>query len=82
MSVATQPAAADPRFENAAIADMKRIFSKQQATALQWRTSVASARIARLDKLRDALLEREEAIKAAPAPPTSASPSPRSTSAS
>ena len=65
MSVATQPAAADPRFENAAIADMKRIFSKQQATALQWRTSVASARIARLDKLRDALLEREEAIKAA-----------------
>lgn len=63
MSAAVQSNEADPRFENAAIADMKRVFAKQQETALKWRTSTVAERIERLDKLRDALLKYEDAIK-------------------
>lgn len=65
MTAVAKPAEADPRFENAAIADMKRIFAKQQETAIKWRTSVASERIDRLNRLRDAILKNESAIKAA-----------------
>lgn len=63
MSAAVQPSEADPRFENAANAEMKRVFAKQQETALKWRTSTAAERIARLDRLRDAILKYEDAIK-------------------
>nr|MBV6629327.1 aldehyde dehydrogenase family protein [Oceanococcus sp. HetDA_MAG_MS8] len=65
MSAAAPAPSADPRFENAAIADMKRIFAAQQRTALQWRTSTAQERIARLNRLRDAVLAREGEIKQA-----------------
>lgn len=65
MSALAQTADADPRFENATIADMKRIFAKQQKTAIRWRTSTASERIDRLNRLRDALITYEDRIKAA-----------------
>lgn len=65
MTAAVQTANPDPRFENAALADMKRVFAKQQKTAIRWRTSTAAERVERLNKLRDAILKNEDAIKAA-----------------
>lgn len=64
-AAAQQSADPDPRFENAALADMKRIFAKQQQTSIRWRSSTAAERIARLNKLKDAIIKNEEAIKAA-----------------
>ncbi len=53
---------AHPKFENALGAEIQRVFAKQQAHAVRLRTSTAAERIARLHKLRDALLNRKEAI--------------------
>ncbi|MGB1557828.1 MAG: aldehyde dehydrogenase family protein, partial [Oceanococcaceae bacterium] len=62
MTATAQAASADPRFENAALADMKRIFSKQQSRAIQLRTSTYAERLAKLNKLRDAVLKYENQI--------------------
>ncbi|OGB26931.1 MAG: aldehyde dehydrogenase [Burkholderiales bacterium RIFCSPLOWO2_02_FULL_57_36] len=41
---------------------MKAIFDAQQETALRWRESTASERIARIKKLREAMLAQREAL--------------------
>ncbi|MEY4764137.1 MAG: hypothetical protein RI907_810, partial [Pseudomonadota bacterium] len=40
--------------------DIRRVFESQQATALAWRESTVAERIARLKKLREAMLARRE----------------------
>lgn len=40
--------------------EVRRVFEKQQAKALEWRTSTAKERLARINKLKDALLDRRE----------------------
>ena len=54
----TPPREADP-------AHMQSVFASQQATALQWRASTAKERIARIVRLRDAMMARREAFYAA-----------------
>ncbi len=51
-----------PQFDNAAEAEIQRVFALQQTHAIRLRTSTAAERIAKLHKLRDALLNRQEAI--------------------
>lgn len=41
---------------------MQRVFDAQQATALAWRRSAASERIARIERLRERLLAHREAL--------------------
>lgn len=43
-------------------ADIQRVFALQQRKALQWRLSTCEERIARIERLRDAVLARREAI--------------------
>lgn len=51
----TSPAEADP-------ARMQAVFASQQATALQWRASTARERIARIVRLREAMMARRDAF--------------------
>ena len=44
---------------------IRQVFDRQLATALQWRESTAAERIARLKKLRDAMMARREDFYAA-----------------
>jgi aldehyde dehydrogenase (NAD+) len=44
---------------------MAAVFASQQATALRWRSSTASERIARIKRLRDAMMAQREQIYAA-----------------
>ncbi len=53
---------AHPKFEHAALADIQRVFAKQQTRALALRSSSKSERLAKLKKLRKAILDRQEAI--------------------
>ncbi len=46
-------------------AEIRRVFDAQLATALAWRESTAAERIARLKKLRDAMMARREDFYAA-----------------
>jgi aldehyde dehydrogenase (NAD+) len=46
-------------------ARMQAVFASQQPTAIQWRSSTAKERIARIVKLRDAMMARREALYAA-----------------
>ncbi|HEX5371996.1 MAG TPA: aldehyde dehydrogenase family protein [Aquabacterium sp.] len=50
----------DPQTGEANPADIQRAFDAQLATSLAWRSSTAAERIARLRKLRDAMLARRE----------------------
>lgn len=50
---------------NASEADIRRIFDRQRDTALRLRTSTAAERIAKITRLRDAVLAHREAIRAA-----------------
>ncbi|MGH8461262.1 MAG: aldehyde dehydrogenase family protein [Stenotrophobium sp.] len=43
-------------------ADIQRVFALQQSKAVQWRGSTAEERIARIERLRDAVLARREEI--------------------
>ncbi len=56
--VSTQPGEANP-------ADIQRAFDAQLPSALAWRASTAADRIARLKKLREAMLSRRDAFYAA-----------------
>src|SRR5690348_11777266 len=42
--------------------DPEKVFDSQQATALRWRDSPASERIARIKRLREAMLAEREAF--------------------
>ncbi len=55
LNLAPQPATveADPR-------QMAAVFDAQQATALRWRASIASERIARIKRLRDAMMAQRQ----------------------
>ncbi len=61
MSVAAQKLA-EPIFNDQVRADIERVFAKQQAYALKLRSSTAAERIAKIKKLRDAVLARREDI--------------------
>lgn len=55
----------DPHTGESDPADIQRVFEAQQATALAWRESTVAERIARLKKLREAMMARREAFYAA-----------------
>lgn len=52
-------------FSTANADDIARVFNLQQQTAVKLRRSTAEARIAKIEKLRDAVLENQDAIYAA-----------------
>lgn len=51
-----------PGAESAAISDIRRVFDAQRETALRLRTSTAAERIAKLKRLKEALLANTEAL--------------------
>lgn len=55
-----QPLAAAPAVAEAAPERMSAVFDAQQATALRWRASSAKERIARVVRLRDAMMARRQ----------------------
>ena len=55
-----QPLAAAPDVAEAVPARMQAVFESQQETALLWRQSTAKERLARIMRLRDALMARRE----------------------
>lgn len=61
MSVAAEKLA-EPIFNEQVRADIERVFAKQQAYALKLRDSTAAERIAKIKKLRDAVLARRDDI--------------------
>jgi len=61
MTIAHLPDAESP----SALARIKDVFGRQRETALRLRTSTASERIAKIKKLRDAVVARTEAFYAA-----------------
>jgi aldehyde dehydrogenase (NAD+) len=61
MSAVAQDAV-NPHFANAPIVDIKRVFALQQARAIALRSSTKVERLAKLKKLRTAILSRQEAI--------------------
>ena len=54
-----------PKFESAMQADIQRVFALQQQKALALRSSNKTERVAKLKKLRDAILSRQDAIQQA-----------------
>ncbi len=50
---------------NASEIDIRRVFERQRETALRLRTSTVAERIAKITRLRDAVLAHREAIRAA-----------------
>jgi aldehyde dehydrogenase (NAD+) len=50
----------DPRTGESDPAEIQRVFDSQLATAVAWRESTVAERIARLKKLRDAMMARRE----------------------
>lgn len=62
MSAAAEQLASQPQATSALESDIQRVFAKQKAYALELRTSTAAERIAKLKKLRDGLLARQEEI--------------------
>lgn len=62
MNAASQQPNTPLESRHAQQADIKRVFNKQQAYALELRNSTAEKRIDKLKKLRDAVLARREAI--------------------
>lgn len=52
---------------NASEAEIRRVFDKQRDTALRLRTSTADERIAKITRLRDAVLAHRETIREAAA---------------
>lgn len=50
----------DPHTGESSPADIQRVFESQLATATAWRESTVAERIARLKKLRDAMMARRE----------------------
>jgi len=50
----------DPQTGEADPAEIQRVFDAQLATSLAWRSSTAAERIARLKKLRDAMMARRD----------------------
>jgi aldehyde dehydrogenase (NAD+) len=50
---------------NASEADIRRVFDRQRDTALRLRTSTCAERLAKITRLRDALLANRDAIRAA-----------------
>ena len=62
---AAQLHATDPSIPDADPARMRSAFESQRETALAWRESTADERIARVKKLRDAVLARRAALHAA-----------------
>ncbi len=65
LNIATQPPAAHAPVAEADTRLMQTVFDSQQATALQWRSSTAKERLARIVRLRDAMLARREQFYAA-----------------
>lgn len=55
----------DPKTGESNPEDIRRVFESQEATAVAWRESTIAERIARLKKLRDAMMARREAFYAA-----------------
>ena len=55
----------DPQTGESDPAEIRRVFDSQSATALAWRESTIAERIARLKKLREAMLARREDFYAA-----------------
>lgn len=55
-----KPQAAVPIVAEAAPEKMAYVFEAQQATALRWRESVAKERLARIGRLRDAMMARRQ----------------------
>ncbi|MGH6649033.1 aldehyde dehydrogenase family protein [Aquabacterium sp.] len=55
----------DPNTGESDPAVIRQVFDRQLATALKWRESTAAERIARLKKLRDAMMARREDFYAA-----------------
>ena len=55
----------DPKTGESDPADIRRVFDSQLATSLAWRESTIAERIARLKKLRDAMLARRADFYAA-----------------
>ena len=55
----------DPHTGESDPAEIRRVFDAQQATALAWRESTIAERIARLKRLREAMLARREDFYAA-----------------
>jgi aldehyde dehydrogenase (NAD+) len=61
----TQPLAAAPAVNEADPVHMAAVFERQQATALRWRESTAKERLARIGRLRDAVMARRDRFYAA-----------------
>ena len=55
----------DPQTGESNPADIRRVFDSQEATAIAWRESTIAERIARLKKLREAMMARREDFYAA-----------------
>ena len=55
----------DPQTGESNPEDIRRVFASQEATAIAWRESTIAERIARLKKLREAMLARREDFYAA-----------------
>lgn len=54
-----------PKFDNAMLADIQRVFALQQARAIQLRSSTKAERVIKLKKLRQAILDHQEEIQRA-----------------
>ena len=65
MNQSIQPLAAVPAFAESDPQQMRAVFDSQLETALRWRESTANERIARIRKLRDAMMAQREAFYAA-----------------
>ncbi len=64
-ATATTQDSAHPRFDKALNADVQRVFSLQQSKAISLRSTAKHERLAKLRKLRTAILDRQEAIQQA-----------------
>ena len=65
MNQPVQPLAAVPPLAESDPQHMRAVFDSQLETALRWRESTANERIARIKKLRDAMMAQREAFYAA-----------------
>ncbi|HJV76368.1 MAG TPA: aldehyde dehydrogenase family protein [Noviherbaspirillum sp.] len=60
MNQSTQPLASVPPLAESDPQTIRAVFDSQQETALRWRESTANERIARIKKLRDAMMAKRE----------------------
>jgi aldehyde dehydrogenase (NAD+) len=65
LNIVSPSAAPSPSVAEADPAQMQAVFESQQATALRWRESSAKERLARITRLRDAMMARREQFYAA-----------------